>query len=120
MGSKIADEFLNSYSEDIEELIYIYGVGSKLPVHEAKVRRVPGIKDIIIIGSANKRAIEDHFDAPNEELLANLRAGGAKKQPLIDIVQRLSEMANFVYIRQKDPYGNANFSGSVPVSLILA
>ena len=66
-----------------------------------------GIKDIIIIGSANKRAIEDHFDAPNEELLANLRAGGAKKQPLIDIVQRLSEMANFVYIRQKGPYGNA-------------
>ena len=66
-----------------------------------------GIKDIIIIGSANKRAIEDHFDAPNEELLANLRAGGAKKQPLIDVVQRLSEMANFVYIRQKGPYGNA-------------
>lgn len=32
-----------------------------------------GIKDIIIIGSANKRAIEDHFDEPNEELLANLR-----------------------------------------------
>ena len=66
-----------------------------------------GIRDIIIIGSANKRAIEDHFDAPNQELLANLRAGGAKKQPLIDIVQRLSEMANFVYIRQKGPYGNA-------------
>ena len=66
-----------------------------------------GIRDIIIIGSANKRAIEDHFDAPNEELLANLRAGGVKKQPLIDIVQRLSEMANFVYIRQKGPYGNA-------------
>ncbi len=66
-----------------------------------------GIKDIIIIGSANKRAIEDHFDEPNEELLANLRAGGEKKQPLIDVVQKLSEMANFVYIRQKGPYGNA-------------
>ena len=66
-----------------------------------------GIRDIIIIGSANKRAIEDHFDTPNEELLANLRAGGTKKQPLIDIVQRLSEMANFIYIRQKGPYGNA-------------
>lgn len=66
-----------------------------------------GIRDIIIIGSANKRAIEDHFDTPNEELLANLRAGGAKKQPLIDVVNSLSEMANFVYIRQKGPYGNA-------------
>lgn len=66
-----------------------------------------GIRDIIIIGSANKRAIEDHFDTPNEELLANLRAGGVKKQPLIDVVNSLSEMANFVYIRQKGPYGNA-------------
>lgn len=66
-----------------------------------------GVRDIIIIGSANKRAIEDHFDVPNEELLANLRAGGEKKQPLIDVVQKLSEMANFVYIRQKGPYGNA-------------
>ena len=66
-----------------------------------------GIRDIIIIGSANKRAIDDHFDTPNEELLDNLRAGGAKKQPLIDVVNSLSEMANFVYIRQKGPYGNA-------------
>ena len=66
-----------------------------------------GVRDIVIIGSANKRAIEDHFDEPNAELLANLRAGGEKKQPLIDIVQELSEMANFVYIRQKGPYGNA-------------
>ena len=40
-----------------------------------------GIKDIIIIGSSNKRSIEDHFDMPNEDLLANLRAGGAKKEP---------------------------------------
>ena len=65
-----------------------------------------GIKDIIIIGSANKRAIEDHFDEPNEELLANLRAGGPKKQPFIDAVQNLADMANFIYIRQKGQYGN--------------
>lgn len=66
-----------------------------------------GIRDIIIVGSANKRAIEDHFDVPNEDLLANLRAGGDKKRPLIDLVHSLSEMANFVYVRQKGPYGNA-------------
>lgn len=66
-----------------------------------------GIRDIIIVGSANKRAIEDHFDTPNEELLVNLRAGGPKKQPLIELVERLSGMANFVYVRQKGPYGNA-------------
>jgi UTP--glucose-1-phosphate uridylyltransferase len=66
-----------------------------------------GIKDIIIVGSSNKRAIEDHFDAPNEDLLANLRAGGAKKQHLIDMLGELSDIANFIYVRQKGPYGNA-------------
>lgn len=66
-----------------------------------------GIKDIIIVGSSNKRAIEDHFDTPNEDLLANLRAGGAKKQHFIDEMYRLSNLANFIYIRQKGPYGNA-------------
>lgn len=66
-----------------------------------------GIKDIIIVGSSNKRSIEDHFDAPNEDLLANLRAGGPKKQPLIDTVESIANLANFVYIRQKGPYGTA-------------
>jgi UTP--glucose-1-phosphate uridylyltransferase len=66
-----------------------------------------GIKDIIIVGSSNKRAIEDHFDLPNEDLLANLRAGGTKKRPYIDELEAIANMANFVYIRQKGPYGTA-------------
>lgn len=66
-----------------------------------------GIKDIIIVGSSNKRAIEDHFDVPNEDLLANLRAGGEKKRPLINKLEELSNLANFIYVRQKGPYGNA-------------
>jgi UTP--glucose-1-phosphate uridylyltransferase len=66
-----------------------------------------GITDIIIVGSQNKRAIEDHFDQPNEDLLINLRAGGEKKRHYIDDINALSDMANFVYVRQKGPYGNA-------------
>ena len=66
-----------------------------------------GIKDIIIVGSSNKRAIEDHFDVPNEDFVANLSEGGEKKQPFIDLLNEVSDMANFVYIRQKGPYGNA-------------
>lgn len=66
-----------------------------------------GIKDIIIVGNANKRAIEDHFDVPSAELLANLKAGGAKKQPFIEMIEKVANMANFVYVRQKGPYGNA-------------
>lgn len=66
-----------------------------------------GVKDVIIVGSGNKRSIEDHFDVPNEDLLVNLRAGGPKKQHFIDELNRVSEMANFIYLRQKGPYGNA-------------
>lgn len=66
-----------------------------------------GIEDIIIVGSSNKRAIEDHFDVPSEDLLVNLRAGGPKKQPYIDEVMGVSNLANFIYIRQKGPYGPA-------------
>jgi UTP--glucose-1-phosphate uridylyltransferase len=66
-----------------------------------------GIQDIIIVGSSNKRSIEDHFDLPSEDLLNNLRAGGAKKQPYIDEIESIANLANFIYIRQKGPYGTA-------------
>ena len=66
-----------------------------------------GIKDIIIVGSSNKRSIEDHFDLPSEELLVNLRNGGEKKKPYIELIENLANMANFIYVRQKGPYGNA-------------
>ncbi len=66
-----------------------------------------GIKDIIIVGSSTKRAIEDHFDLPGEDLLANLKAGGRKKQHYIDEIEAIANLANFVYVRQKGPYGTA-------------
>lgn len=66
-----------------------------------------GIKDIIIVGSSNKRSIEDHFDEASEDLVANLVAGGEKKQHYLEAVRSLAAMANFVYVRQKGPYGNA-------------
>lgn len=66
-----------------------------------------GIKDIIIVGSSNKRSIEDHFDLPRQDLTANLLAGGPKKQPYLDKVNEVANLANFIYIRQKGPYGNA-------------
>ena len=64
-----------------------------------------GIEDVIIVTGAVKRAIEDHFDTPNAELIKNLEAGG--KTELLEEVKKISEMANFIYIRQKGPYGNA-------------
>lgn len=63
-----------------------------------------GIEDIIIVTGAAKRAIEDHFDAPNAELIKNLEQGG--KHELMQSVKKISDMANFIYIRQKGAYGN--------------
>ena len=65
-----------------------------------------GIEDIIIVTGYHKRSIEDHFDVPNRELLENLKMGGAKKAPLLQQVKEISQLANFVYVRQKGPYGN--------------
>ncbi|MBU1031850.1 UTP--glucose-1-phosphate uridylyltransferase [Patescibacteria group bacterium] len=63
-----------------------------------------GIDNIIIVTGATKRAIEDHFDAPNEDLVQNLVNG--KKSRALEQIEHISEMANFIYIRQKGPYGN--------------
>lgn len=65
-----------------------------------------GVKDVVIVTGALKRAIEDHFDVPNRELIENLKMGGEKKAPLIAEIQRIAEMANFIYVRQKGAYGN--------------
>jgi len=56
------------------------------------------------VTGALKRAIEDHFDSPNAELIKNLQNG--KKEELIDEIKEISELASFIYIRQKGPYGN--------------
>lgn len=62
-----------------------------------------GITEIVIVTGWHKRAIEDHFDYPNE-LIQTLKDQG--KEAMIEAVKRPAELANFVYIRQKGPYGN--------------
>lgn len=63
-----------------------------------------GITDIFIITGYHKRGIEDHFDSPNADLLQNLENGG--KHELRREIEKIANLANFVYIRQKGPYGN--------------
>ena len=65
-----------------------------------------GITDMIFITGRNKRTIEDHFDATNLDLIENLKMGGEKKEHLLKEVEKISKMANFIYVRQKGPYGN--------------
>jgi UTP--glucose-1-phosphate uridylyltransferase len=62
-----------------------------------------GIEDIIIVTGSHKRSIEDHFDFPYELERRLLEMG---KTEQADEVRKIAEMANFIYIRQKGPYGN--------------
>lgn len=64
-----------------------------------------GIEDIVIVTGYSKRSIEDHFDHMNADLRKNLRDSG--KEGLLEETKHISNLANFAYIRQKGPYGNA-------------
>jgi len=62
-----------------------------------------GIQDIILVTKWDKKPLEDHFD-PNWALVHDLKKTG--KESLVSEIDRLSELANFVIVRQKGPYGN--------------
>ncbi|OGL49805.1 MAG: UTP--glucose-1-phosphate uridylyltransferase [Candidatus Schekmanbacteria bacterium RBG_13_48_7] len=61
-----------------------------------------GIEQIILVTGRGKRALEDHFDKSFE--LEHFLAERGKYE-LLEIVQDISEMVTFAYIRQKDPLG---------------
>lgn len=61
-----------------------------------------GIESIIIITGRSKRAIEDHFDK-SVELEMTLEKHG--KTGLLEEVEDISNLANVMYIRQKEPLG---------------
>ena len=64
-----------------------------------------GISEIILITGTNKRAIEDYFDY-NLELEMLLEKSGKLKQK--DLSREASDLASFVYVRQKEQLGNGH------------
>lgn len=65
-----------------------------------------GVEDIIIVTGYHKRGIEDHFDQTSMDLHDLLENGGEKKRRMLEQLEKIGEMANFSYVRQKGPYGN--------------
>ena len=63
-----------------------------------------GIEDIIVVTGWHKRSIEDHFDYPYE-LERRLEAAG--KNAELDEIRKISNLANFYFVRQKGPLGTA-------------
>lgn len=62
-----------------------------------------GIEDIIMVTKWDKKPLEDHFDH-SLALEHDLEKTGKIKR--LAEVKRIAEMANFIYVRQKGPYGN--------------
>ncbi|MDP3900218.1 MAG: UTP--glucose-1-phosphate uridylyltransferase GalU [bacterium] len=62
-----------------------------------------GIEDIILVTGTSKRSIEDHFDY-NFALQSFLKKQGKDKER--QEIKDIANMANFIYISQKGPYGN--------------
>ena len=62
-----------------------------------------GITDIVFVTRADKKSLEDYFDQ-NAVLENELRQAGKVKY--LEKMEQISQMANFIYIRQKGPYGN--------------
>ncbi len=62
-----------------------------------------GIEDIILVTKWDKKPLEDHFDY-NWNLINDLKK--ANKLDLAEEVKNIADLANFIYIRQKGPYGN--------------
>jgi len=61
-----------------------------------------GIETIVFITGRHKRAIEDHFDyAPDLEY--TLEKSG--KIELLEVIREISNLADFVYVRQKEQLG---------------
>lgn len=82
-----------------------------------------GIQDIIIVTGRNKRSIEDHFDRSIE---LELELERSNKNEMLDMVRKISEIANIHYIRQKEPRGLGHailtakhFIGDEPFAVLL-
>jgi len=82
-----------------------------------------GIEDIMIVTGRNKRAIEDHFDKSIELEMMLEEKGNVE---LLDIVHKVSNLADVHYIRQKQPLGLGHavlcarkFIGNEPFAVLL-
>jgi UTP--glucose-1-phosphate uridylyltransferase len=64
-----------------------------------------GITDIIIVTGYGKQAIENHFDT-SFELEFHLDQRG--KSETLKEVRRIDDLANVMYVRQKEPLGNGH------------
>jgi UTP--glucose-1-phosphate uridylyltransferase len=64
-----------------------------------------GIETIVLVTGSNKKSVEDFFDS-NFELEWTLEKTG--KLAMLQEIRRITNMAEIVYVRQKQPLGNGH------------
>lgn len=62
-----------------------------------------GITDIVMVTRSDKKILEDYFD---RNILLENELWRAGKQDLLEEIESIYRKTNFIYIRQKGPYGN--------------
>src|SRR5438093_12621049 len=96
----LGTRFLPATKSIPKEMLPIVDVPTLQYIVEESVEA--GIEDVILINGRGKVAIEDHFDL-SIELESVLKARGKDKELLA--LRRISQMANIVSVRQKEPLG---------------
>src|SRR6056297_3400025 len=117
----LGTRFLPSTKAQPKEMLNIFDKPSIQYIVEEAVDA--GIEDILIILGRNKKSIEDHFDK-SYELEDKLKAKG--KEDLLIGVEKISNLGNIHYIRQKEPLGLGHaiycaksFVGNEPFAVML-
>ena len=117
----LGTRFLPSTKAQPKEMLNIFDKPSIQYIVEEAVEA--GIEDILIILGRNKKSIEDHFDK-SYELEDKLKSKGKKE--LLEGVEKISNLGNIHYIRQKEPLGLGHaiycakaFVGNEPFAVML-
>jgi UTP--glucose-1-phosphate uridylyltransferase len=96
----LGTRFLPATKSQPKEMLPIVDKPSIQYVVEEAVRA--GLTDLLVITGRGKHAIEDHFDR-NFELEFYLEQ--QKKLDLLEEIRAVNDLADFHYIRQRDPLG---------------
>lgn len=117
----LGTRFLPATKSMPKEMLPIVDVPSIQYIVEEAVNS--GIQEILIITNPYKKCIEDHFDK-TFELEERLNRSGKVKE--LEMIERISEMAELFFVRQKEPKGLGHailcaraFVGDEPFAVML-
>jgi UTP--glucose-1-phosphate uridylyltransferase len=99
----LGTRFLPATLAQPKEMLPVYDTPGIQYIVEGAV--AAGITDIIMVTGKDKRALEDHFDR-NFNLESTLEKKGKQKE--LDMVKKISQMANFAFVRQAEPLGDGH------------